>query len=290
MKKKLLAIPVTTALILTVALLVGCTANKPTTTSAESNPAAAPDPTAQTVEAVSITPDAAIDIALKHASVPREEAVLYGIPKLDNEKGRAHYDIEFAYNGIEYEYEIATNDGTVLKAEKEKEPAPTKAPEKTTRPEKPTNNGYISVEEAKRIALENAGVKAENTVFLKAYYDADDIVPHFDVKFRTGDYEYEYEIKAADGTVLEKDVDKEKGAPTASATDANYITADEAKKLAYNHAGVAAADVKFAKAKLDRDDMIVHYDVEFVAGKYEYEYEINALTGKIIAYDKDFNN
>lgn len=48
--------------------------------------------------------------------------------------------------------------------------------------------------------------------------------------------------------------------------------------------------MKFSKAELDRDDMVVHYDVEFVAGKYEYEYEINAETGKIIAFDKEFND
>ena len=48
--------------------------------------------------------------------------------------------------------------------------------------------------------------------------------------------------------------------------------------------------MKFSKAELDRDDMVVHYDIEFVSGKYEYEYEINAETGKVIAFDKEFND
>ena len=60
--------------------------------------------------------------------------------------------------------------------------------------------------------------------------------------------------------------------------------------MAYEHAGVKAADVKFSKAELDRDDLIVHYDVEFVADRYEYEYEINAESGKVIAFDKEFND
>ena len=69
-----------------------------------------------------------------------------------------------------------------------------------------------------------------------------------------------------------------------------YISEDKAKSIAYDHAGVKVADVKFSKAELDRDDLIVHYDVEFVAGKYEYEYEINAESGKVIAFDKDLRD
>ena len=59
---------------------------------------------------------------------------------------------------------------------------------------------------------------------------------------------------------------------------------------AYDHASVKAADVKFLKAELDRDDMIVHYDVEFVVGDFEYKYEINAKSGKVIASDKEYND
>ena len=54
---------------------------------------------------------------------------------------------------------------------------------------------------------------------------------------------------------------------------------------------IAEIDSNFkVGTELDRDDMVVHYDVEFVSGKYEYEYEINAETGKVIAFDKEFND
>ncbi len=295
MKKKIFAVLVSLALVLSVAVFGGCADNKQIEENVTLNQAEASVPTVKSGEVVSITPDAAIDIALGHAGVSRENAVMFGTPSLDEENGKPHYDIEFGYNGFEYDYEIAVADGSVAKAEKEAEkvdvPVSKKTPEKTEAPvSKTNNNGYISVEAAKQKALDDAGVKSENAVFLKAYYDSDDIVPHYDVKFESNGYEYEYEIKASDGSVLEKDVDKERKQVNTSSATKEYISADEAKSIAYNHASVKAADVKFSKAELDRDDLIVHYDVEFVAGNYEYEYEINAETGKVIVFDKEFND
>ncbi len=295
MKKKIFAVLVSVVLVLSFALFVGCSADKPVEENATLNQAQASAPTVKNGELVSVSSDEAIDIALKHAGVSRENAVMLRAPSFDEENGKVHYDIEFEYNGFEYDYEVAVADGSVLKAEKEAERI--KALENESSPSKPevpvskeNSKGYISVEDAKQKALDDAGVKPEDVVFLKAYYDSDDIVPHYDVKFEANGYEYEYEVKASDGTVLEKDVDKErKHVNSASASD-EYISADKAKSIAYDHASVKAADIKFSKAELDRDDLIVHYDVEFVAGDFEYEYEINAESGKVIASDKEFND
>lgn len=297
MKKKLFAFSVSVVLVLSVALFAGCSADKPVKESATVNQAQASAQTVKSGELASVSPDDAIDIALRHAGVSRENAVMFGAPSLDEENGKAYYDVEFGYNGFEYDYEVAVDDGSVLKSEKEaekvkvseKESVPAKS-EVSVSKENKNNNGYISVEAAKQKALDDAGVKAEDAVFLKAYYDSDDIVPHYDVKFESDGYEYEYEIKASDGSVLEKDIDKERK-PLKSVPDSDeYISEDKAKSIAFDHAGVKAEDVKFLKAEFDRDDLIVHYDIEFVSGKFEYEYEINAESGKVIASDKEFND
>ena len=300
MKKKVFAVLVSVVLVLSVVLLAAYAKNQPEKENVNLNQAQASAPSVKNSEVLSVSPDEAIDAALKHAGVSRENAVLFGAPSLDKENGKAHYDIEFGYNGFEYDYEVAVADGSILKAEKEaervkvseKESVPAKPEVPVSKENKSSNdyNGYISVEAAKQKALDDAGVKAEDAVFLKAYYDSDDIVPHYDVKFEANGYEYEYEIKASNGAVLEKDVDKEKNSNKASSASKDYISADKAKSIAFDHASVKAADVKFSKAELDRDDMVVHYDVEFVSGKYEYEYEINAETGKVIAFDKEFND
>lgn len=300
MKKKVFAVLVSVVLVLSVVLLAAYVKNRPEKENVNLNQAQASAPSVKNSEVLSISPDEAIDAALKHAGVSRENAVLFGVPSLDEDNGKVHYDVEFGYNGFEYDYEVAVADGSVLKAEKEAERVKVSKKESVSaKPEVPVskenksnnnNNGYISVEAAKQKALDDAGVKAEDAVFLKAYYDSDDIVPHYDVKFEANGYEYEYEVKASDGAILEKDVDKERKPINNAPASNEYISEDKAKSIAFDHASVKAADVKFSKAELDRDDLIVHYDVEFISGKYEYEYEINAETGKIIASDKEFND
>lgn len=62
-----------------------------------------------------------------------------------------------------------------------------------------------------------------------------------------------------------------------------YGIGDEAAiAAAYAHAGCAAEDVTYVTCKLDRDDGC--YELEFVCGDYEYEYEIDCYTGAVIKH------
>ena len=74
--------------------------------------------------------------------------------------------------------------------------------------------------------------------------------------------------------------------PTAS----GYITVDKAKQAALTHAGVNASDATFVKAGLDWDDGKVKYEVEFYVGNTEYDYDIDATSGAVLSYDRDFEN
>lgn len=71
-------------------------------------------------------------------------------------------------------------------------------------------------------------------------------------------------------------------------SSSGYIGKAKAKQIALNKAGVSTANAEFVKANLDYDDGVRIYDIEFYAGDYEYEFEINARTGKIYDYDKDY--
>ena len=73
-----------------------------------------------------------------------------------------------------------------------------------------------------------------------------------------------------------------------TSTSSGYIGTAKAKKIALEYAGVSASKADFIKASLDYDDGVRVYDVEFYAGDYEYEFEINARTGAIYDYDKDY--
>ena len=48
-----------------------------------------------------------------------------------------------------------------------------------------------------------------------------------------------------------------------------------------------ASDVRYTKEKLDYEDGIAVYELEFYAGNAEYEYEINAETGAVYSKDID---
>jgi hypothetical protein len=75
--------------------------------------------------------------------------------------------------------------------------------------------------------------------------------------------------------------------PATNAAQNGTITDAQAKQIALNHAGVTEADTSWLRAKLDWDDGRQHYDVDFVVGTREYEYEINATTGKVNSYSNE---
>ena len=79
-------------------------------------------------------------------------------------------------------------------------------------------------------------------------------------------------------------------APAKTPAAAEPISVDKAKSIALSHAGVASADVRQIKCELDRDDGMTIYEVEFKAGGYEYDYEINAVTGTILKSEKEWDD
>lgn len=191
-------------------------------------------------------------------------------------------------------------------------------------------NKTIGMDKGVNIALDDAGIKLAAAADLTSHYDTEDGNAVYEVSFTAGGYDYDYVIKASNGKILEADREAAKNAaPTGSdknysdksASNANssassadaaskssdkkestsntssatqpsssYIGVDKAKSIALKDAGLSASSVTFTKAKLDRDDGIRVYEIEFFTGSKEYEYEINAATGKIIDKDIDIND
>ncbi len=67
----------------------------------------------------------------------------------------------------------------------------------------PASGEDIGVEKAKEIALEKAGVKAEDTLFINAHLDRDDGRVEYDVEFQSGHTEYEVSVDAVTGAINE---------------------------------------------------------------------------------------
>ncbi len=163
---------------------------------------------------------------------------------------------------------------------------------------KPTNSeNVISAEKAKEIALKHAGVQADKAVFEIVHLDKDDGVYEYEVDFRVGNIEYDYEINALTGKVI--DFDKEvafqkpqsntkpnvKPENNASNNNSENISVQKAKEIALAHSKLSAENVSFLKAEFDKEDNA--YEVEFVSGNFDYEYEIDAKTGKILDFEKE---
>ena len=241
-------------------------------------------------------------IALKDAKV---SDVTFVKVKLDTEDGVKVYDVEFYKGNVEYDYEIDAITGQIR--EKDLDIENYTIPQKKDKNNKNLNNkAYIGVDKAKKIALRDAGVIG--VTFVKAKLDYEDGVRVYDIEFYKDNLEYDYEIDAATGQIREKDLDIEnytipqkKVAPKKDNTQKqsqnqaqnqsqaqnqaqpqNYsgdIGAERAKSIALSDAGVSG--VSFTKVKLDYEDGVKVYEVEFYKDNVEYDYEIDAATGSI---------
>ena len=145
--------------------------------------------------------------------------------------------------------------------------------------------GYIGKDKAKEIALNHAGITADKASFMKCEFDYDDGIAVYDVEFYFDRCEYNYEINARNGKILK--VEKDIFGVDAPAPDQEYISKADAKAIAFKHAGVKEADAKRVKVTFDFDDGVAEYEVEFHADKFDYEYEIDAVSGKILKVEKD---
>ena len=60
-----------------------------------------------------------------------------------------------------------------------------------------------------------------------------------------------------------------------------------AKEIALSRAGLSASQITRLTCRKEYDDGRWVYEVEFVADGYEYDCEIDAVTGKVLDFDKE---
>lgn len=144
----------------------------------------------------------------------------------------------------------------------------------------------IGLDKSIAVALADAGLKQEQVSNLQGHFDKDDGIDAYEVSFNANGYEYEYSIKAADGAVLECQIESPDGEKV-TADEALDIGQDKALAVALEHAGLKKSDVEITKSKKDRDDGILVYEFEFHTSKAEYEYDIDAVTGGVRAFSKE---
>lgn len=219
------------------------------------------------------------DIALSDAGL-KENQVNDLTAKYRTENGVSFYTVTFTSGSYTYEYRVNAVDGSILQADRNAVTQETETG--TTTGSQTTTTKKITKAKAKSIALKHAGVSSSTATFVTAKLDYEDGKQVYEIEFYSGNTEYDYEILASNGKIIsyDKDIENYK-IPRKNTSSSTYIGKAKAKSIALKDAGVSASSATFTKTKLDYEDGIRVYEIEFYTNSAEYEYEINAKTGKI---------
>ncbi len=263
----------------------------------------------QTGNAVPTTMEEAAKAALDDAGTSISDAAVYKqIWKYEDGMGK--YEIGFAIPGqTKYEYEVDFMTGKILKNESEVWEAEDDAEYQGLMPGKEADPEEMvkALEKAKETAFQDAGLTADEVVVYKNGTDFENGTEVFVIDFfQAGKTKYEYDIAVEDGTTVtheqeawDKDDDAEyegllnpemmsaKGSPE----EGSGVSETEAQNIAVEDAGLSMDDVTVTKCQKDMDDGIEKYDVEFrSADGANYEYEIDAASGKILDKDMEYED
>ena len=189
--------------------------------------------------------DAGLDEATQKIVFTREE--------LNRNQGKPCYILEFYTAKKQYSYKVDAKNGSIMEA-----------------------YHFILLADAKKIALDDAGV-SEKVTFTEETLVAGGIkTPYYRFVFADTKTQWTYRIDAVLGTVLEK---QQKEIVT---TD--FISLEEAKQIALKDAGLddATQKIVFTREELSRNSGKPCYILEFYTAKKQYSYKVDAKNGSIM--------
>ena len=162
--------------------------------------------------AMPIGMDAARTAAEEYAGTTAVDSVTAEVdPELD--ESPAHYEVELQTAWGEFEYLVDAYTGKVLSGQKDLLAA-VSASNETTKPsgQKPAPSGTvqdIGYAKAKSIALNHAGLSENQAYDMDIELDDEDGKLVYEVEFKSGNMEYDYEIDAASGAILKHEAELE---------------------------------------------------------------------------------
>ena len=165
--------------------------------------------------------EAAKSAAFAHAGLDAAQVTM-GEVDFDYEDGRMVYELEFYASGAEYEYDIDASTGAVVKFSQEGGRTQTSSSAGSGGASGNVSSGAgsgtaqsgaggtatdIGSEAALAAALSHAGVSQDQVYDLEVKREYDDGRLEYEIEFKTGGWEFEYTISAADGTILDYERD-----------------------------------------------------------------------------------
>ncbi len=173
-----------------------------------------------------------------------------------------------------------------------------------------SDKAYIGRESAMQIAFEDAGVSQSDVQKLEIEMDYEYGVMVYEIEFDVNGMEYDYDINATTGEILKNQQKQDDDSwfnqntqtsgsgqsgqnssqTSQGTTQGNYIGRESAQQIALEHAGVAESSLRQMEIELDEEHGVMVYEVDFEAGGYEYSYDIDATTGQVLKYDKEWED
>lgn len=149
----------------------------------------------QPQQSASITEEQAKEIAASHAGVAVADLTFHSV-SLEEDDGRRVYDVEFYSGSTEYDYEIDAATGDILSYDNDVENFSIPQQQSTT------TGSYIGEDAAKAAALQRAGLTEDQVRWEKCELDEDDGRFSYELEFSSGQHEYECEVEAFTGEIL----------------------------------------------------------------------------------------
>ena len=198
-------------------------------------------------------------IALKDAKLDElTQKIVFTREELSRNQGNPCYLLEFYTGTNQYFYQIDAKSGSIIYAGK-----------------------FITLSEAKKIALDDAGCKDKVSFTEETLVSGGIKTPYYRLVFADAKTQWTYRIDAVLGIVLEK---KQKETATTEIDTADFISLEEAKKIALKDAGLDEATQKivFTREELNRNSGKPCYILEFYTAKKQYSYKVDAKDGSIM--------
>ena len=145
----------------------------------------------------------------------------------------------------------------------------------------------VTEEEAKKIALEDAGYTEEDVTGIRIKQDRDDGRDIYEVDFYVQAEEFDYDIDIASGQILSRDYDIDEDFNNSGSGQSadGVISQEEAVKIVLDRVqGATENDVRIS---LDQDDGRQIYEGEIYYNQTEYEFELNAQTGEVLEWSEE---
>ncbi len=110
------------------------------------------------------------------------------------EKKPGKFELEFQVGDTEYEFTVIAATGEITEVSREVKPQTPAAP---TKPE-PAPKAELTLEQAKQLVFEKLGITEDQVT----HKDFDYEFGRYELEFRIGNIEYEFEVDAATGTII----------------------------------------------------------------------------------------